>query len=80
MQKTYFLYINRSKTIIELDKGDLATVMEFCSKQMRANASINMMVSESQRRLNASEKAKHEVYPHLKQDLVWMRLIDHFKS
>ena len=30
-QRAYFLYINKSKKIIELDKYDLRTVMEYCS-------------------------------------------------
>jgi hypothetical protein len=31
LKRAYFLYINRTKRIIELDKGDLKTVMEYCS-------------------------------------------------
>lgn len=32
LQRAYFLYINKTKQIIELEKGDIKTLMEYCSK------------------------------------------------
>lgn len=31
LQRAYYMYINKTKTIIELSKNDLKTVMEYCS-------------------------------------------------
>jgi hypothetical protein len=40
LQRTYFLYLNKSKMIIELKKNDLATVMEYCSSMIRKNTLV----------------------------------------
>lgn len=73
LQRAYYLYINKSKTIIELDKGDLQTVMEYCSRQIRQNQSIALLASEGQRRLNSAEAARSraEAFPNLHQDFFW---------
>jgi hypothetical protein len=82
LERTYFLYINRTKTVIELDKGDLQTVMEYCARQVRQNPSTAAVLSSAQRRLNISEgnRVTSEMHHHLNQDLLWQRLLDHFRS
>ena len=37
LERAYYMYINKSKRIIELDKNDIKTVIEYCSQQIKAN-------------------------------------------
>jgi hypothetical protein len=32
LKRAYFMYINKTKKIIELEKGDFKTVLDFCSQ------------------------------------------------
>lgn len=41
LKKAYFIYINKSQQIIEIDKNDLKTVFDFCSQQIKDNRLIN---------------------------------------
>lgn len=37
MRRAYFLYLSRTKSVIELDKSDVRTVLDYCSQQIRQN-------------------------------------------
>ena len=32
LKRAYFLYLSRSKSVIELDKSDVRTVLDYCSQ------------------------------------------------
>jgi hypothetical protein len=40
LKRSYFLYLNKNKKIYEIEKNDIKTIMEFCSKQIKSNAII----------------------------------------
>jgi hypothetical protein len=40
LKRAYYLFINKTKKIIELDKNDIKTVMEYCSQQIKNNQII----------------------------------------
>lgn len=40
------MFLNKTKQIIELDKNDVKTVMEFCSHQIRANYQVQANVNQ----------------------------------
>jgi len=62
------LYINRTKQIIELEKGDLKTLAEYCSRQIKM-ALPQLNTGQSQKSLDVF----------LSQELVWSRILVHFR-
>lgn len=40
LKRAYYLFLSKSKQIIEIDKSDIKTVMEFCSHPIRENYQV----------------------------------------
>lgn len=45
LKRAYFLYLNKSKKIYEIEKNDIKTILEFCSKQIKNNVIIQNNIS-----------------------------------
>jgi len=45
LKRAYYLFMNKSKKIIELEKNDLRTVMEYCAQQIATNFIVQSHVS-----------------------------------
>mmetsp|Transcript_22925 Transcript_22925/g.35304 ORF Transcript_22925/g.35304 Transcript_22925/m.35304 type:complete len:125 (-) Transcript_22925:1281-1655(-) len=73
MKKAYFLFVNKTKKIYELDKGDLNSVLEFCSQQIKDSVQVQSHTPEG-------TKLKAQVDPQaaLPQDYFWQKISGHF--
>ena len=74
LKRAYFLYINKTKQIFELEKGDLKTVMEYCSKQIRTNSIVLENVKQQQRLLGDVNSN------FISQEYFWKRILDHYRG
>jgi hypothetical protein len=45
LKRAYFLYLNKNKKIYEIDKNDIKSIMDFCSKQIKNNIIIQNNIS-----------------------------------
>lgn len=47
LKRAYYLFLSKQKQIIEIDKSDIKTVMEFCSHPIRENFQVQANASQS---------------------------------
>ena len=76
LKRAYYLFIGGSKQIIEIQKNDLNTILEFCSQQIKENQITQNYFREAVE----LSRCDSEDRIYLNQDIFWKRLMDHFKG
>lgn len=82
LKRAYYLFINKTKQIIELDKNDARTVIEYCSQQINNNVIMQANVSAQLREASNTAQLPRQINSRdfIEQDQFWRRLMDHFKG
>ena len=76
LKRAYFLFISRTKSIIEIQRNDMNTIIEFCSQQIKENQNIQAHFRE----VIDIPRNDFEDRIQMNQDFFWKRLMDHFKG
>ena len=76
LKRAYFLFLGKSKSIIEIQKNDMNTILEFCAQQIKEN----QITQAHFREVIDLPRNNFEDRIELNQDFFWKRLIDHFKG
>lgn len=81
LRRAYYLFINKTKQIIELEKNDLRTVMDYCAQQIGNNFIVQGNVNAYMREVpNVHIPKQMSAADFIEQDMFWSRIMDHFRG